>query len=96
MLSLTKLYKLYQVVPSCPSCPPIATGTMLGIYIIPVVALCCSSHVCCAIERGAACCATHCTAIVTLTENLALGISRVRVVVNLGAKGAVLIWHVAN
>ena len=59
-----------QVVPNCPSCLsclPIAAGTMLGIYILPVVALCCSAHVCCAVERGIACCAIHYTAIATLT-----------------------------
>ena len=64
MLFLTKLY---QVVQSCPSYPPITTNTMLGIYVIPVVALCCSAYVCCAVEHGVACCATHHTAIAALT-----------------------------
>ena len=59
--------QIVQVVPSCPSCcPPSAAGTTLGIYVIPVVALCCSAYVCCAVESGVACCATRCTAIATL------------------------------
>ena len=40
---------------------------MLGICVIPVVALCFSIHVCCTIERGVAHYATHHTSIATLT-----------------------------
>ena len=61
MLFLTNLYQIVQ------SCPPITAKTMLGICSIPVVALCCSTHVCCAVGRGVACCSTHHTAIATLT-----------------------------
>ena len=62
--------QVVQIVPSYPICPPIAAGTTLGICIIPVVALCCSTYVCCAVKHGVACCATHCTAIATLTQSL--------------------------
>ena len=60
-------YQTLQVVPSYLICPPIAAGIMLGICVIPIVALCCSAHMCCAVEHGVAWCATHCTAIATLT-----------------------------
>ena len=60
--------QILQVVLSYPSSPPIAASTMVGIYVIPVVALYCSAHVYCAVELGIACYATHHTAIVTLTK----------------------------
>ena len=59
--------QIVQVVPSYPSCFPIAAGITLGIYVIPVVALYCSTHMCHAVERGVTYCAIHCTAIATLT-----------------------------
>ena len=64
MLFLTKLHQVVQ------SCPLIPANTMLGICVIPVVALCCSAHMCCAMEHGIACCAMYCTAIETLTKVL--------------------------
>ena len=64
MLLLAKLYQVVQ------SCPPISSNTMLGICVIPIVVLCCSTHVYCAVERGVACCASHHTAIATLTHTL--------------------------
>ena len=39
---------------------------MLGIYVIPVVALCCSAHRCCAVDYEVACFAKRCTATATL------------------------------
>ena len=60
ILFLTKLYQVVQ------SCPPIAANTTLGICVIPSVALYCSTHMRCAMDRGVSCCNTHHTAIVTL------------------------------
>ena len=42
---------------------------MLGICVIPVVALYCSTHVYCSVEHGVVYCATHSTAIATLTAS---------------------------
>ena len=61
MLFLTKLYQVVQ------SWPPIAANTRLDICFLPVLAFYYSAHVCCAVERGVACCSTHHTAIATLT-----------------------------
>ena len=66
------LNKFYQIVQSCPRCPQIAANTMLGICVIPAVALYCSTHVCCAVEHGIACCATHHIAIATLTTPIGI------------------------
>ena len=67
-LTKPKLLLLTKFTPklSLQSCPPSAASTMLAIYYI-CVALCCSTHECCAVEYGVTCCAAQHTAIAALT-----------------------------
>ena len=76
-LTLNKSHKLFQpnnVINNVSNqivqvSPPIDAGAMLGICVISIVALCCSTYAYCAVERSVACCATHHTAIATLTKD---------------------------
>ena len=62
-----KLQFLFKIIPKMflQSCPPCVANTTLGIYYT-CVALCCSTHGCCALECCVACYAAYLTAIATL------------------------------